>query len=106
MQEEDPMNKKDSRMTKPLEKRVERKNMKEIDKNKEYIIGVSSTRKEDVGYTLYYAGKTLRVNEEMKDFIIEKRNSFKITDFPIEYQEKASFVAKMLINGGFLYDKK
>jgi hypothetical protein len=42
----------------------------------------------------------------MKDFIMEKRDGFKIADFPEKYQEKASTVAEMLMKGGFLYDKK
>ena len=106
MQEGDSMNKKDSRMTKPLEKRVERGINKKVNENTEYMIGVNSTRKEDEGYSIYYAGKTLRVNQEMKDFIMEKREGFRITDFPEKYQEKASSVVEMLMKGGFLYDKK
>lgn len=106
MQEGDPMNKKDSRMTHPLEKRVERESKGVVNKNTEYVIGLNSTRKEDEGYSIYYAGRTLRVNQEMKDFIMKKRNGFKIGDFPKEYQEKVFFVAKMLMDGGFLYDKK
>jgi len=106
MQEGDPMNKKDSRMTKPLEKRVERESVEDVDINKEYVIVLSSIRTEEKGHTLYYAGKTLRVNQEMKDFIMEKRKSFKVADFPNEYKEKALQVANMLMKGGFLYDKK
>jgi radical SAM protein with 4Fe4S-binding SPASM domain len=106
MQEGDLMNKKDSRMTNPLERRVERKSKGMVDENTEYIIGLTSIRKEDMGYSIYYDGRTLRVNQEMRDFIMEKRGGFKITDFPIEYQEKASIVAKVLMRGGFFYDKK
>jgi len=106
MQEDDSMNKKDSRMTKPLEKRVKRGVNEKVDQNKEYIIGLSSTRKEDEGHTLYYAGRTLRVNQEMKEFIMEKRGVFRISDFPEKYQEKVFFIAEILIKGGFLYDKK
>ncbi len=105
MQENDSMDKKDSRMTKPLEQRVERGVNGQVDENTEYVIGLNSTRKEEEGHSIYYAGRTLRVNQEMKDFIIEKRDGFKISDFPEEYQEKASSVAKMLMKGGFLYDK-
>jgi radical SAM protein with 4Fe4S-binding SPASM domain len=106
MQESDSLNKKDSRMTKPLEKRVERKVNGKVDENTVYVIGLNSTRKEEEGHSIYYAGKTLRVNQEMKDFIMEKRDGFKIADFPEKYQEKASTVAEMLMKGGFLYDKK
>jgi len=106
MQEGDLMNKKDSRMTSPLEKKIKRVPNLEINKNKEYIIGITSTRKEDDGYSIYYSGKTLKVNQEMKDFIMEKRDGFRVADFPKEYQEKAYLVAEMLNNGGFLNDKK
>lgn len=106
MQEGDLMNKKDSRMTGPLEKRVERKQSIEINETKEYIIGLTSTRKEEDGYSIYHAGRTLRVNQEMKDFIMEKKDGFRVADFPKEHQEKAYLVAEMLNNGGFLNDKK
>jgi len=106
MQENDPMNKKDSRMTKPLEKRVERGVNRKVNENTEYIIGISSTRKEEDGYSIYYAGKTLRVNQEMKDFIMEKRDALRIADFPERYKKKVSSIAEMLMKGGFLYDKK
>ncbi|MCK5449682.1 radical SAM protein [Candidatus Pacearchaeota archaeon] len=106
MQEGDLMNKKDSRMTTPLENRVKREIIGQVNEKTEYVIGLNSTRKEEEGHSIYYAGKTLRVNQEMKNFIMEKRNGFRIADFPEEYREKASSVAEMLMKGGFLYDKK
>ena len=106
MQEGDLMNKKDSRMTKPLEKRVKRKKIEEINLDKKYIINLNAIRKEEKGYTLYYSGKTLGVNQEMKDFIMEKRDNLKISDFPKEYQEKALSIANTLMSRGFLHDKK
>jgi len=105
MQEYDPMNKKDSRMTKSLEKKVERE-VKEVELNREYLIKLGAVRKEDKGYTLYYSGKTLRVNQEMRDFIMEIKNGFKISEFPAEYEEKVFSIAKMLMQRGFLYDKE
>ena len=106
MREGDSRDKKDSRMTRPLKKRVERRINQKIDKNKEYLIGVKSIRKENEGYSIYYEGKIMRVNQEMRDFIMEKRDGFRIADFPEEYISKASFVANMLMEGGFLHDKK
>jgi len=106
MQKEDLMNKKDSRMTSPLKRKVKRKNPREIDLNKEYIVGLGGVRKEDNGYTIYYDGKTLRVNEEMRDFIEGIRTGFKVSSFPKKYQDKVLNVAKTLEMRGFLYDKK
>jgi radical SAM protein with 4Fe4S-binding SPASM domain len=107
MQEGDSMKRKDSRMTKPLERRVNREIVtEEFDENKEYIIALSATRKEKEGYSLYYNGKIITVNQEMKDFIMDQRNSFRISNFPKNYKEKVTSIGKMLMKGGFLYDKK
>ena len=106
MQEGDPMDKKDSRMTYPLEQKVKRKRVDKINLDKEYVIGLNAIRKEEEGYTLYYSGKTLRVNQDMRDFIMEIKNSFKISNFPEGHKEKVLYIAKILLDGGFLYDKK
>ncbi len=106
MQKGDPMNKRDSRMTKPLEKRVERGTVKEVDLDKEYVIGLSAIRKEERGYTLYYSGRTLRVNQEMRNFVMNIRSGFKISDFPKRHQRKVLKISETLMRGGFLYDKK
>lgn len=63
------------------------------------IVGVNTLPK-------FYENLRRIVDNGMKDFIMEKRDGFKIADFPKEYQEKAFAVAEMLMNGGFLYDKK
>ena len=106
MQEGDLMDKKDSRMGKPLKKRVKRKDVGKVNLNKEYVVGLSAIRKEEKGYTLYYSGKILRVNQSMRNFIMEIKNGFKISDFPNKHKEKALSVAQTLLEGGFLYDKK
>ncbi len=105
MQDGDSMDKKDSRMVGPLKEIVKRENTEEIDVDKEYIINLTATRKETNGYTIYYSGRTLRVNEDMKNVIMEIRNGFKISDFPEEHQGKILSIAKTFRKGGFLHDK-
>jgi uncharacterized protein len=101
--EGDNLDKKDSRMIAPLEEWV-KEPPKDINDDTKYGVNLYASRKEgDNQYTIYN-GKTMLVNEALKDFVhsLQKKGHFRVNDYPEEMKKKARGLGKLLYNGEFL----
>ncbi len=105
LQENQPLNKKDSRMVGILNEKMPLKKLPPIEEDRLYKVNLYGTRKEDEGKYILYNGKTLLVNEQMKDFVEGiKATGFKLNDFPEDLRLKAETFGRILKAGGFLLE--
>ena len=105
LQEGQSLNKKDSRMVGILSRKMPLKKLPPIEKDVLYKINLYGTRKEDEGKYVLYNGRTLLVNEQMKDFVEGiKSTGFRLNDFPEDLKLKAETFGRILKDGGFLLE--
>ena len=105
LQKGQSLNKTDSRMVEVLKEKTPLKKLPSIKKDIRYNVNLYGTRKEDEGRYILYNGKTLLVNEQMKDFVEGiKSTGLKLNDFPEEFRVKAETFGRILMGEGFLLE--
>jgi len=105
LQEGQSLNKKDSRMTGILKEKATLKKLPQIGRDIRYKINLYGTRRESEGKYVLYNGRSLLVNEQMKDFVEGiKSTGFRLNDFPEDFRLKAETFGRILKAGGFLLE--
>ena len=103
-QKGEKLDRKDSRMSYPLQQQIKRNAKPKIELNKKYLVGDFVWRKESENQYTLFNGEVIYANEGLKDFLInlQEQKYFNLSEFPENIQTKAKKLGEVLLSKEFL----